>query len=61
YAAGVGKPVSINVGNRTIAGIFETVDENGHLIVLTNEGRRMPIASGEVFFGDAASNPAGAA
>lgn len=61
YAAGVGKAVSINVGNRTVAGIFETVDENGHLIVLTNEGQRMPIASGEVFFGDAASNPAGAA
>jgi BirA family biotin operon repressor/biotin-[acetyl-CoA-carboxylase] ligase len=59
YAAGIGKAVSIQVGGRTIAGIFETIDENGHLIVLTNEGRRMPIASGEVFFGDAASNPAG--
>jgi BirA family biotin operon repressor/biotin-[acetyl-CoA-carboxylase] ligase len=58
-AAGVGGPVTIQVGGRTITGTFETIDDGGHLIVATADGRRMPIASGEVFFGDASS--AGAA
>jgi BirA family transcriptional regulator, biotin operon repressor / biotin---[acetyl-CoA-carboxylase] ligase len=56
YAAGVGGPVSIQVGGRTVTGTFETIDDGGHLIVATADGRRMPIASGEVFFGDASSS-----
>lgn len=60
-AAGVGGPVTIQVGGRTVTGTFETIDESGHLIVATTDGRRVPIASGEVFFGNAASKPAGAA
>ncbi|MDQ8728752.1 biotin--[acetyl-CoA-carboxylase] ligase [Bradyrhizobium sp. LHD-71] len=60
-AAGVGRPVTIQVGGQTVAGTFETIDESGHLIVATADGRRVPIASGEVFFGDAGSKPAGAA
>ncbi|ETR75317.1 biotin [Afipia sp. P52-10] len=61
YAAGVGKPISVHVGGHTLAGVFETIDENGHLIILTPEGHRKPIASGEVFFGDASSRPASTA
>jgi BirA family biotin operon repressor/biotin-[acetyl-CoA-carboxylase] ligase len=60
YAAGVGGPVNIQAGGRTVTGTFETIDDGGHLIVATADGRRMPIASGEVFFGDASSS-AGAA
>lgn len=58
YGAGVGGPVTIQVGGRTVAGTFETIDDGGHLIVLTADGSRVPIASGEVFFGDASSRPA---
>lgn len=61
-AAGIGGPVSVVLNGRTVAGTFETIDNEGHLIVLTADGRRVPIASGDVFFGDAASSrPAGAA
>jgi BirA family biotin operon repressor/biotin-[acetyl-CoA-carboxylase] ligase len=61
YAAGVGGPVTIELGGRTVTGTFETIDDGGQLIVATADGRRVPIASGEVFFGNAASNPAGRA
>ncbi len=58
-AAGLGEKVAINTGAVTVEGIFDTIDEAGCLIVRTAEGRRVPIAAGEVYFGSAAS--AGAA
>jgi BirA family transcriptional regulator, biotin operon repressor / biotin---[acetyl-CoA-carboxylase] ligase len=61
HAAGVGGPVAVNLGGRTISGRFETIDENGYLIVMTADGSRVPISSGDVFFGDAASSVTGAA
>jgi BirA family biotin operon repressor/biotin-[acetyl-CoA-carboxylase] ligase len=60
-ATGVGGPVTVQVGGRTVSGTFETVDDNGYLIIATNDGKRVPIASGDVFFGDAASSSAGVA
>ncbi|THD72462.1 MAG: biotin--[acetyl-CoA-carboxylase] ligase [Bradyrhizobium sp.] len=58
-AAGLGRPVTIQLGAATIAGTFDTIDESGCLIVRTPEGRRVPISAGDVYFGSAAS--AGAA
>jgi BirA family biotin operon repressor/biotin-[acetyl-CoA-carboxylase] ligase len=58
-AAGLGEKVEIQTGTVTIDGTFDTIDETGCLIVRTQEGKRMPIAAGEVYFGSAAS--AGAA
>jgi BirA family biotin operon repressor/biotin-[acetyl-CoA-carboxylase] ligase len=58
-AAGLGEKVAINTGAASVEGIFDTIDEAGCLIVRTAEGRRVPIAAGEVYFGAAAS--AGAA
>ena len=60
-ASGVGGAVTVHVGGRTVSGTFETIDDNGHLIVATDDGKRVPIASGDVFFGDAASSSAGVA
>jgi BirA family biotin operon repressor/biotin-[acetyl-CoA-carboxylase] ligase len=54
-AAGLGNKVAINTGTTTIEGIFDTVDESGCLIVRTAEGRRLPVAAGDVYFGNAAS------
>src|SRR5205085_5405832 len=54
-AVGLGEKVAINTGAATVEGIFETIDEAGCLIVRTAEGRRVPIAAGEVYFGAAAS------
>jgi BirA family biotin operon repressor/biotin-[acetyl-CoA-carboxylase] ligase len=54
-AAGLGEKVAIQSGSSTIEGIFDTIDESGCLIVRTADGKRMPIAAGEVYFGSAAS------
>jgi BirA family biotin operon repressor/biotin-[acetyl-CoA-carboxylase] ligase len=58
-AAGLGEPVAINTGAMILEGIFDTIDDTGCLIVRTAEGRRVPVAAGEVFFGPVRS--AGAA
>ncbi|MDE2379341.1 biotin--[acetyl-CoA-carboxylase] ligase [Bradyrhizobium sp.] len=58
-AAGLGERVVINTGSATLEGTFDTIDDAGCLIVRTADGRRVPVAAGEVFFGTAAS--AGAA
>ena len=54
-AVGLGEKVAINTGAATIEGIFDTIDEAGCLIVRTADGRRLPVAAGEVYFGAAAS------
>ena len=54
-AAGLGERVAINTGATTLEGIFDTIDDTGCLIVRTADGRRLPVAAGEVFFGSAAS------
>jgi len=58
-AAGLGQPVSIKSAGTTIEGTFETIDEQGCLIVRTPAGKLVPITAGDVYFGEAAS--AGAA
>ena len=54
-AVGLGEPVAIRSGSVTIEGIFETLDEQGCMIVRTLEGRRIPITAGDVHFGLVAS------
>jgi BirA family transcriptional regulator, biotin operon repressor / biotin---[acetyl-CoA-carboxylase] ligase len=54
-AAGLGEPVSVQAGNSTLSGIFDTIDDAGCLIVATADGRRVPISAGDVHFGSAAS------
>jgi BirA family biotin operon repressor/biotin-[acetyl-CoA-carboxylase] ligase len=55
HAAGVGEAVSVRDGRGGIDGIFETIDNTGCMIIATSDGRRVPIAAGDVFFGSAAS------
>lgn len=50
-AARLGEPIAIDTGTMVLEGIFDTIDDTGCLIVRTAEGRRVPIAAGEVFFG----------
>jgi BirA family biotin operon repressor/biotin-[acetyl-CoA-carboxylase] ligase len=54
-AAGLGEPIAIHTGAMTLEGIFDTIDDTGCLIVRTADGRRVAVAAGEVFFGQAAS------
>ena len=54
-AAGIGAPVAVRLGESILRGTFETLDEEGRLIVLTEQGERQTVAAGEVHFGAAAS------
>jgi BirA family transcriptional regulator, biotin operon repressor / biotin---[acetyl-CoA-carboxylase] ligase len=54
-AAGLGQPVAIQTGGATVEGTFDTIDEQGCLMVRTAGGKRVPIAAGDVYFGAAAS------
>lgn len=54
-AAGLGAPVAVRVGESILRGTFETLDEEGRLIVLTDTGIRQSVTAGEVHFGVAAS------
>jgi BirA family biotin operon repressor/biotin-[acetyl-CoA-carboxylase] ligase len=54
-AAGLGQPVAITTGNATIEGTFDTIDDQGCMVVRTTEGRLVPITAGDVYFGSAAT------
>jgi BirA family transcriptional regulator, biotin operon repressor / biotin---[acetyl-CoA-carboxylase] ligase len=54
-AAGLGQAVSIKSGSALIEGIFDTIDEQGCMIVRTTSGDLVPITAGDVYFGSAAS------
>ena len=42
-------------GSSTIAGIFDTINDLGCMIIQTPAGRRMPMSAGDIYFGSAAS------
>ena len=54
-AAGLGQAVAIKSSGEPIEGIFDTIDEQGCMIVRTAAGARVPITAGDVYFGNAAS------
>lgn len=54
-AAGIGSEVAISTEGDVVRGLFETIDDAGRLIVRTRDGRRIPIAAGDVHFGTTAS------
>jgi BirA family biotin operon repressor/biotin-[acetyl-CoA-carboxylase] ligase len=57
-AAGLGEPVSVQSGGASVEGIFETIDDTGCLIIAGHDGKRTPIAAGDVHFGSAKSSGA---
>ena len=57
-AAGLGEAVSIQSSGTSVEGIFETIDETGCLIIAGHDGKRTPIAVGDVHFGSAKSSGA---
>jgi BirA family biotin operon repressor/biotin-[acetyl-CoA-carboxylase] ligase len=54
-AAGLGRGVAVHSGGSIVEGTFDTVDEQGCMIVRTSDGRRVPISAGDVYFGSVAS------
>jgi BirA family biotin operon repressor/biotin-[acetyl-CoA-carboxylase] ligase len=54
-AAGLGSPVAVNLGSRVVRGIFETIDDDGRLVIRLDDGSATMIAAGDVHFGGVAS------
>ncbi|RDE09219.1 biotin--[acetyl-CoA-carboxylase] ligase [Pelagibacterium lacus] len=54
-AAGVGAEVAVQRPGGVLRGIFETIDDAGHLIVRDDEGHRIAITAGDVHFGTTAT------
>ena len=54
-AAGLGESVAVRVGDEVFRGVFETIDEEGHLVVRAGDGTVRTIAAGEVHFGTVAT------
>ncbi len=48
---GLGEPIRVNLAARTIDGRFDTLDEEGRLVITRNDGARERITAGDVFFG----------
>lgn len=54
-ATGLGQPAAVRVGDEVFSGVFETIDEEGRLIVRMADGDRRAITAGEVHFASAAT------
>ncbi len=55
HAAGLGAPIAVSVGGEVFRGAFETIDEEGRLIIRAADGSSLAIAAGDVHFGVAAT------
>jgi BirA family biotin operon repressor/biotin-[acetyl-CoA-carboxylase] ligase len=55
-AHGLGSGVTVNLADGPRRGIFEDVDADGYLLLLGEDGRRMRISSGDLFFSPAPGN-----
>lgn len=49
-ADGLGKPVTVNLPDRQIRGLFDGIDGEGRLMLAMPDGSRQLIAAGDVFF-----------
>ncbi len=54
-AAGLGNPISVRMGEEVFRGTFETIDNEGRLVVRALDGSAHSISAGEVHFGAAAT------
>jgi BirA family biotin operon repressor/biotin-[acetyl-CoA-carboxylase] ligase len=54
-AAGLGGEVAVRHSGEVLRGTFETIDDDGRLVVLADGGRRVTISAGDVHFGTTAS------
>jgi BirA family biotin operon repressor/biotin-[acetyl-CoA-carboxylase] ligase len=59
HAAGPGRTISVVTSGTTHEGTFETIDEEGRLVLSRKDGTRLTVSAGDVYFGSAASAGAG--
>jgi BirA family biotin operon repressor/biotin-[acetyl-CoA-carboxylase] ligase len=50
-SAGLGEPIRVNLPERVIDGRFESLDEDGRLVLTRLDGARETVSAGDVFFG----------
>jgi BirA family biotin operon repressor/biotin-[acetyl-CoA-carboxylase] ligase len=50
-AGGIGEPITVNLGERSLRGRFSTIDAAGRLVLHTQDGKDITIAAGDLFFG----------
>lgn len=55
-AAGLGQEISVQMQGQVLRGTFHALDDNGRLIVKSDDGKYLPIAAGDVHFGTTASH-----
>lgn len=60
HAVGIGSEIAIQVGERTMRGIFETLDDDGRLMLRGDSGVLVPVGAGEVQLGPRATRSTGA-
>ncbi len=54
-AHGLGQPVVMQLNGRIVEGVFETIDSECRLVIREDDGTRVPVTAGDVYFGTAAS------
>jgi BirA family biotin operon repressor/biotin-[acetyl-CoA-carboxylase] ligase len=54
-AAGVGEEAVIRIGGEVLRGRFETIDNEGRLLIRLGDGSLRPVSAGEVHFGAVAA------
>jgi len=54
-AAGLGAPIAVKLGEDMHRGTFETIDDEGRLILRSGDGSARAVSAGEVHFGTAAT------
>ncbi len=59
HAAGLGQPILVVADGVTHAGVFETIDADGRLVLAVSGRANLTIGAGDVFFGRAAGAGAG--
>ena len=55
HAAGIGAPISVTTPTGTLTGVFETLDNQGRLLIATDNGRVETVSAGDVYFGTSAT------
>lgn len=58
-AGGIGRPITVNLPDRQIDGLFHGIDASGRLVLETPDGNKQMIASGDVFFTAASDHQTG--
>ena len=51
HAAGLGALIAVSVSGDVYRGVFETIDDDGRLIVRATDGSSRAVSAGEVYFG----------